>query len=44
MTRSLPTWLCLGLALAGCDRVEEQKELARRQRIETAFVESPGGS
>lgn len=38
--RSLPTWACLALALAGCDWVEEQKELGRRQRTETTFVES----
>src|SRR5262245_21694583 len=38
--RSFPAWACLALALAGCDWVEEQKEEARRQRVETAFVES----
>ena len=38
------SWACLGLALAGCDWVEEQKELGRRQRIETAFVESLASS
>ena len=38
--RSLPTWVCLGLALAGCDWFEEQKQLGRRQDIETAFVNS----
>ena len=42
--RSLQTWVCLGLALAGCDWVEEQKEQARRQRHETAFVESLASS
>jgi len=42
--RSLPTWVFLGLALAGCDWVEEQKQMARRQGIETAFVESLASS
>lgn len=36
--------VCLCLALAGCDWVEEQKELARHQRAETAFVESLASS
>ena len=42
--RSLPTWVCLGLALAGCDLTEEQKLAARRQRVETAFVDSLASS
>ena len=42
--RPLPTWLCLGLALAGCDLTEEQKQAAQRRRIETAFVESLASS
>jgi hypothetical protein len=42
--RSLTTAACLGLALAGCDWVEEQKQLAQRQRIETEFVESLASS
>src|SRR6187401_3404988 len=42
--RSLSTWVCLGLALAGCDWVEEQNQAARRQGVETAFVESLASS
>jgi TPR repeat protein len=38
--RSLPTWVCLVVALAGCELAEEQKQAAQRQRVETAFVES----